>query len=83
MCRDTATRETLLCTASKYLAGRLGALSRLRDVQYKGGRGSGYWVYLATVSCWTVPGRETSDVITGFGDADVAMSEHMPEVRPR
>ncbi len=78
-----ATRETLPYTASRYLAGRLGDLSRLRDVAYRNGRGTGYWSYLTRVSTWTAPGREAHAVLQTFAGAGVDMSDHMLDERPR
>ena len=78
-----ATRKTLPSTASRYLAGRLGAVSRLGDVAYRDGRGTGYWSYLSRVSTWTVPGREAHLSPSTFAAAGVDMAEHMPAERPR
>jgi hypothetical protein len=75
---ETATRASLPYSASKYLAGRLGALSRLRDVSYRSGRGTGYWSYLSKVSYWAPVSREASETVVNFEAAAVSMSAHMP-----
>jgi hypothetical protein len=77
-----ATRKTLPYTASKYLAGRLGALGRLGDIRYSPAKGTGYWSYLAKVSAWTVPGREQAS-LQSFGENGADMANYMPDARPR
>lgn len=79
---NTATQKELPYTASRYLAGRLGDLSRRGDVRYRDGKGTGYWCYLSRVSHWAPPGVEDSNKVANFGTEPVAMTDYMPAVRP-
>lgn len=80
--QGTATQQELPYTASRYLAGRLGDLSRRGDVRYRDGKGTGYWSYLRRVSHWAPAGSGELSAMASFGTETVAMDDYMPAKRP-
>ena len=77
-----ANQQELPYTASRYLAGRLGALGKHGDVLYSSGRGTGYWSFLRNVSYWTPNSVEPAAKVTSWLEAGVAMEDYMPAARP-
>ena len=77
-----ATAQELPYTASKYLAGRLGALSRQGDVAFRIGIGTGYWDYLTKVSTWAPVDRAGSTTFMSFVESTAQITDYMPDTRP-
>lgn len=66
-------------SASSYLAGTLGRLSRLGSVAYHPGRGTGRWSYNTDISWWSSAPPGTWDKRTAWVDA-IGDSDHASQL---